>query len=247
MDEHPLDQVASLEAKQQEIHERIRNLAEQKGFIEKGLYPVLDGVADIKGYLSSSPKIMWILKGAYPSKEENSEYQIWDCWNEKEHNLASWTPLINILHAIRHRIDMGERIELREMKSIDQSQIDDFKKTAYINICKVPYDHTHDDLKEQSKVWREIVKEQINLYKPDIIFFGGTYDILKDQDDFLNNILIDKTPTQEIAHIYRNPEGTILFNAWHPAYPGAYRKDLLDYYVDEIADVIYKHTSQRVE
>ncbi len=239
MAELNLDQVAELDAKQKEIHERIRNIAEREGLISKGLYPVLDGVSNIEGYLSSDPKIMWILKGAYPSKEGNSEYSIWDCWNLENYNIPTWIPLIKMLHSLRHHLENDERIELRDMKDVNQKMLDDFKKTAYINLCKVPYDHEVDNIEQESEPWKDIVKEQIILYKPDIIIFGGTYDILKRMEDFSSHVLIDKTPTEEIAHIYKESDGTILFNAWHPAYVGAYKKDLLEYYVDEIADKIY--------
>ncbi|MDE6695676.1 MAG: hypothetical protein K2K25_02240 [Muribaculaceae bacterium] len=239
MAEISLDEVEKLDADQQELHKKIKEIAIKNGLTAKGLQPVLDGVADIKGYQTSSPKIMWVLKGAYPASEGNDEYYIWDCWNMKEHNIPTWIPLIKILYGLRHHLETSKRIELCDMKDVNQKMLDDFKKTAYINICKVPYDHEDDDLNEQAELWRDIVKQQVKLYSPDVIIFGGTYDIIKDHDVFTGNILVDKTPTEEIAHIYKNPEGTLLFSAWHPAYPYVYKKDLLDHYVDEIADKIY--------
>ena len=244
MAETNFDEVGRLDAGQQELHKKIKEIAMKNGLKAKELQPVLDGVADIDGYIKSKPKVMWVLKGAYPASEGNDEYYIWDCWNMKEHNIPTWIPLIKILYGLRHHLETGKRIELCDMKDVNQEMLDDFKKTAYINLCKVPYDHEVDNIEKESEPWMDIVKEQIILYKPDVIVFGGTYDIIKDKDVFTGGVLIDKTPTEEIAHIYKNPEGILLFNAWHPAYPYVYKKDLLDHYVDEIADKIYMYSKE---
>ena len=131
------------------------------------------------------------------------------------------------------------------MGDIDENLLADFKKTAYINICKTPYEHgrnANDNLMEEAELWKEIVREQIALYKPEIILYGGTYNLLKNHQDFdIDHTYIDHTPSDSIAHIYKDSKGTIIFNAYHPSYPGGIRKDLLDYYVDEIADNIYLH------
>jgi hypothetical protein len=36
-------------------------------------HPIHDGVADLEGYLASSPRIMWILKEPYDDFNENGE------------------------------------------------------------------------------------------------------------------------------------------------------------------------------
>lgn len=247
------DEVAALKAKQEEIHERIRELAKKNGAKDKNICTVLDGVGEIEEYLQSDPKIMWILRGPYDDDPKEChdngyhEYKIWDCWEKPTANLPTWTPLIYILHAVRHHFESGERIELCDMHQIDDLMLSEFKGTAYINICKTAYEH-EDSVEKSAEPWKEIVLEQIALYNPDIIIFGGTYDILKKWKDFdKGHIFIEHTPTESMAHIYKDMDGKkILFNAYHPSYVGGYRKDLMDWYVDEIADRIYAHYKDRI-
>ena len=56
--------IDNLQKKQEEMHKKIVQYAAEQGLIKQKpvLEPICDGVADIKGYLSSNPKIMWLLK-----------------------------------------------------------------------------------------------------------------------------------------------------------------------------------------
>ena len=56
-----------LTKRQTEMHDKIFNHAKENNLIKQKplLMPIYDGVADIKAYISSNPKIMWILKEPY--------------------------------------------------------------------------------------------------------------------------------------------------------------------------------------
>mgnify|MGYP006873137254 FL=1 len=58
-------QAAELESYQQKMAERMYDVAHLNGLSSAKLAPITDGVADIPAYLSSKPKIMWILKEPY--------------------------------------------------------------------------------------------------------------------------------------------------------------------------------------
>ncbi|MDE5595949.1 MAG: hypothetical protein K2I89_10315, partial [Muribaculaceae bacterium] len=65
------DEVRRLSDCQKIIQEKIRHLAAEKGLTNKQCGPIPDGVEDIEGYLSSSPKVMWVLKEAWGEVSED--------------------------------------------------------------------------------------------------------------------------------------------------------------------------------
>ena len=91
---------------QKKIHDRIGDFAKEKGLWKPDYKLILDGVNDIPGYLSSKPKIMWVLKEAWGKEDENGEltggdYEIWKCWDKKGFNTPTWLTMIYILYGIR--------------------------------------------------------------------------------------------------------------------------------------------------
>ena len=54
---------------QKTIHKRIAEYAKEKGLSTPDFQPIPDGVADISGYVSSNPKIMWVLKEPWGEEE----------------------------------------------------------------------------------------------------------------------------------------------------------------------------------
>lgn len=228
---------ARLLAFQNEIHERIRVRAEESGLSDSDCQPIYDGIADIHGYVTSKPKIMFVLKEAWGEKDEDSDkikgggYEIWECWKQKKFNTPTWLPLIYILYGIHKE---RERVEYRDMPKADLNMVDLLKQSAYININKMPGDNVSGNMRAEYALWRDIILEQIEAYNPDIIFFGRTFDVMKKDLALVGSEPIGKTPTEEIAHIYKDRKGRLLLNAMHPAQ----RHISWDFYVDEIVDRI---------
>ena len=50
---------------QVEIHNKIEILAKENGLTNESVEPIPDGVYDADKYLSTSPRIMWVLKEPY--------------------------------------------------------------------------------------------------------------------------------------------------------------------------------------
>ena len=228
------DEVAKLEAFQEEIHKEITNVAKDKGLLNENCHPIYDGISNIEGYVTSHPKVMWILKEAWGKRDENGMMhgggnEIWECWTPGHFNTPTWLPMIYMIYGIRKGI---ERVEYCDMPYADMNMVDLLKKTAYINLSKMPGDTTSGNMKAEYKLWRDIVLKQVEVYNPDIIIFCGTFEVVK--SDFVDpdTVILAKTPTDEIAHIYRDSHGRILVNALHPAQ----RRIPRDYYIDEIVD-----------
>ncbi|MDE6380349.1 MAG: hypothetical protein K2L11_07740 [Muribaculaceae bacterium] len=218
------------------IHEEIRCRAEERRLADTETQPIYDGIADIPGYIASRPKVMWVLKEAWGDKNSTGKicgggFEIWDCWGPKGFNTPTWLPMIYILYGIH----MGqERVEYRDMPKADIKMVDLLKQSAYININKMPGDKVSGNMRSEYAIWRDIILEQIEAYNPDIIIFGGTFDVMKKDLALLGREPIAKTSTEEIAHFYKDRKGRLLVNSMHPAQ----RRISWDYYIDEIVENI---------
>ena len=80
-----------LEKAQEQMHEKVKQHAQDLELIPKNgkLKPMCDGVADIDGYLSSNPRIMWILKEPYDKftlkgKPTGGNWDFTDWFQEKD-------------------------------------------------------------------------------------------------------------------------------------------------------------------
>ena len=223
---------------QKKIHEEIRCRAEESRSADTETQPIYDGIADITGYIASKPKVMWVLKEAWGDKNSNGKiggggFEIWDCWSLEGFNTPTWLPMIYILYGIH----MGqERIEYRDMPKADMKMVALLKQSAYININKMPGDTVSGNMCSEYSIWRDIVLKQIDTYNPDIIIFGGTFDVMKKDLVLPQSEPIAKTSTEEIAHFYKDDKGRLLVNAMHPAQ----HRISWDFYVDEIVDKLRK-------
>lgn len=78
---------------------------------------------------------------------------------------------------------------------------------------------TQKDLKNEYKIWKEMLFEQINGYNPDIIIFGNTYNLF--ESDFekenspLKSVRVDNS-SESIAPIYKTTNGKFLIDTFHP-------------------------------
>ena len=194
----------------------------KQGHVQKGCKPNKDGVANIKGYLSSNPKIMWILKESYDlfnsgnpqgggGTFDNKMFE--DYWSQM------WQCMAQINYAIHNNFNCLKQIDLKTAK-------EELKQIAYINVGKLPAFKTSSDskLKKCYNDWKLILKEQIKLYKPDVIIFGKTFIHFKEDPLFENVFKITEKPMytkngQWFAYTYKT-NNMILIDAYHPARKG---------------------------
>ena len=212
-----------LEKKQKDMHDKILQHAKDKGLVKEELYPIYDGVADIGEYLSSSPKIMWILKEPYDEVTESGEptggnWYLPDVLKEdKWKNRSMWQLMIQINFGIRNNKNW---IDMDYIEN-DPKMAEELKKMAYINLSKMPGNTTSNDgnLWRCYALWKDILFEQIELYKPNVIVFGKTFQFFK------NDLKIVEKPMYSIPDALRGVDaykkgGMILIDAYHPSGPG---------------------------
>lgn len=134
-----------------------------------------DGVVDEKQYLESKFKIVYVMKEVnggsdWDLKEflfKGGQPQTWD-------NIARWTEgILNLQEDFSWKY-LSENNEIRRKKYL--------RKIGSINLKKTPGTHTA-NYKEISRAAienKEIIKEQIELYNPEIIICCGTsHDFIK--------------------------------------------------------------------
>ena len=142
---------------------------------------VEDGIVDENEYLSSKYKILYVMKEVNSSEAwdlrkflyDGGRPQTWD-------NIARWTQGI---------LNLDKEYSWEELsKNNEERRKTDLKKIGSINLKKTGGGYTS-KIKEISKAAREnkaIIKNQIEIYKPDIIICCGT------AGDLLNSVLEPK-------------------------------------------------------
>lgn len=207
----------NLKKLQADIAERIWRKADELGLVNETCKPVTDGVTDIDEYLKSSPRIMWVLKEPWDDVDENgitcgggwdmSEvFEKDDAWKNR-----TWQPIIYASYGIINRYLWNDMDWIRD----DTSMANVLKKIAYINVSKMPgYTHSNNEkIRLAYKNWREILLEQIRIYKPQVIIFGYTFEFFK--EDLVG---MDAEPIYRdngIIHVYEK-DGMKLLDVYHP-------------------------------
>ncbi|MBO5608191.1 MAG: hypothetical protein J5930_09905 [Treponema sp.] len=210
---------------QTEMHDKIFNHAKENNLIKQKplLMPIYDGVADIKAYISSNPKIMWILKEPYDDFTSTGKARGGD-WYFTEHfkntnvwkDQDMWKLMIQINYAIRNNLKWKE-LDYIENNS---EMAEELKKTAYINISKMPANtiSPNDHIRTCYIIWKKILFEQIDIYKPDVIIFGYTFQFFK-EDFKITDKAIPTISGQWNADVYKK-DNMILIDAFHPSRKG---------------------------
>ena len=228
--------VQTLTKKQEEMNEKIRENAEKLGLIKQKpcLEPVLDGVADIAGYLASKPKIMWVLKEPWGDTTPSGmiKNRLWsfteffqsdtEYLNAERRNQKMWELMMQINYAIRNKLEWDDIPPIDERLEM----IDELRKMAYINLSKMPGEKSSNKshLKECYSLWKDIVLEQIKLYEPDIIIFGYTFEFFKDDLQITSEPIFHVDTGDSNADTYKK-ENMILIDAYHPSRKGGEYSD----------------------
>jgi len=203
--------INELEKKEEEISMRIKAL---KSNIE-GVYPVSDGVIDIKKYLDEKTKykILWILKEVNFGNKPNGPG-----WNiAKDFYQTAPSEEINKSLTTKRVMLATSRI----LSNLDA--LEAFRSIACINIKKLPGgNQAKDNDAEILQAYndpenRKILLEQIEAYSPDIVICGSTLhyfekDIPFRQAKETGDMKMDN------RHYFCTKE-RLYISAFHPAYP----------------------------
>lgn len=219
----------TLKAFQADLHMRIRETAAKKIVSGKSSNLIFDGVPKIDAYLSSSPKIMWILKEAYGEEGTDNNWDIWDGFDSLEAAVKSptWRIMMYVIYGVRtglHLRDMPENPNIEMLNTLNG--------VAYINVNKFAATTHSGNMQKQFGLWHGILLRQIKGYAPDIIIFGNTFSLFeKNKDDFATDSIFVGGESGK-APVYKSPDGVLLIDTWHPNN----RKMKRSEYVDSIID-----------
>lgn len=213
-----------LTKKQEFLWEKIYKNAKDLCLSRKDeLEPIYDGVSDVEGYLKSKPKIMWILKEPYDdvTSEGIPQGGGWhltdllkkDVWNDRD----MWKLMIQVNYAIRNNISWEELDYIQDNPDMQK----ELQRTAYINLSKMPNGTSTQQayLWDYYSKWRNILFDQIELYNPEIIIFGKTFEFFKADLELVDVNASEATCGQWTSKVYKK-RGRLLVDAYHPSRKG---------------------------
>lgn len=186
------------------------------------LLPITDGVRDIDSYLASTPKIMWILKEPYDDfskegKPKGGDYSIAD--SIKDLDIKQFGITWKRIAEITHNILTGENIKAKDLS--EEQMRAELSRIAYINVSKMPaFKQTSEsELAEKFKIWEETLLMQIELYSPDVIIFGHTFNLF-DKADLGITEDYEYQDDDSWLNVYRKSDkkkSILIVDTYHPA------------------------------
>ena len=226
------NQIEAMTLAQGALRSEIDELADSKGLWTEDVGPIRDGVADIEAYQQSSPKVMWVLKEPYDDfKEDGSpyggDYTLMEDL-KKNRNAQLGTMPLTIQRVIYTTYGIFTDYEYDDMGWYYEP--DTYKylfQIAYINLSKMPGGTKSGSMTTKYQIWRDIVLKQFDLYKPDVMIFGHTFQDVKDDLGIEDKDLI--LTGNGWVDIYRK-DNRLYVDAYHPGIPGSNRM-----YVNTIA------------
>jgi hypothetical protein len=211
-----------LEEAQEKMAKRIWAIANAEKLSTSKLMPITDGVSNIDAYFSSKPKIMWILKEPYDDfsndgKPKGGGYSISDAIKDLDIKRIGQT--WKRIAEITHNILTDEHIRA---KDLPEKQIrEELSRIAYINVSKMPaFKQTSEaELAEKFKIWKETLLMQIELYSPDVIIFGHTFNLF-DKADLGITEDYEYQDDDSWLNVYRKNDkkkSILIVDTYHPA------------------------------
>lgn len=221
--------IQEIEKGQEEIKRKIRERSKDPKF--DACY-ILDGIADIEGYINSKPRIAWILKEAWGDDGIG-----WDLSSQviatQNKTSISKTPSFKRVAYASRGIHTDANWDDLPWITEDENVVNAIKKIAWINISKIAGQSTSPDkrIEEAFDNWKDIIKEQLDLYNPQVYILGNTFKWVANffEIDNIEPIKLDS------SWAYVRKDGKIIIWAFHPS---KIMKD--ERYVDDIVNVIRK-------
>lgn len=163
---------------------------------------------DIEGTIRLSRRD-WLTGGGYTLFE--------DC-----NTLDAMHPIFRSLIYIIEGIKTGKNYN--ELPPLHDSMLNALKGSAFINISKMPAwtASSNSHMKQAFNEWKDIIKEQIDLYNPDVIIFGNTFFLFENDQSYMfeafqNAIWSEDASQPGITSISKTSNGAILVDAYHPS------------------------------
>lgn len=141
--------------------------------------PIFDGIVNEEEYQNSNVKIMWVLKDAN-STGENESYDLRDAINglRSEYGIRkdwekTFSNIIYVTEGILNKTKWDDIPFPKDKPKI----VDVLKQIAYVNIKKVGggSQSVKSELQEHFEKSKQLLINQINVFNPDVVIFGNTY------------------------------------------------------------------------
>ncbi len=215
--------VASLKQLQLSLQHEIISLATNLGCKDY----ITNGVADIDGFVDARPRIMWLLKEAYGEGGWDHCAMHCELTGRDIQSMPTEKRVAYTSYGLMHNERWAEMPYVYE----NDEMVRCFKSVAWINVSKLAGDTVSDNgqLKNDFHHWEDIVRKQIEVYDPQIIILGNTYDIVKDMLAIGDK---DMVSSNYFANLYQK-DGRKIVWAYHP---NARIKD--EDYVNGIIDIL---------
>ena len=182
-----------------------------------------DGVVDQESYSSAEKKILWILKEPHSDNDLTS----WDMRGAISNDLRTvkgikkgWDKTFTSIVYVTNGILKNKSWEEIPFINKEPQIIDELKKIAYINVKKTAGSAKTKPsvLKDYYVRSKEILLEQIETIDPDILIFGGTFYLFKDDLGLPELNFYDSCNALKVNN-------KIYVNAFHPQYFGITREN----------------------
>ena len=215
----------SLEKQQKEIDLLVEKTARKANLITDKVEPIWDGIANPEGYLRSRLKVAWVLKEAYDDFDENGDnyggnFSLLECYDKPDAwRNKVWQRIAYVMYGFLHDLwwdNMDYIYDNHEMINV-------IRDIAMINISKMPGKTVSSLYEIEAKyntVWREVILKQLDIYAPDVIIFGNTFECFR--RDPLGNRFQEAQLDRDISFDsnwgidYFRLGGQRLISAYHP-------------------------------
>ena len=183
-----------------------------------GSYAILDGAVDLEKYLNSEYKIAWILKEVNSAEDEGGwdmRSAIQDLKTEsgiKKGWEKTFAPICYATYGIFHDKQWEEIPNYWDKPEI----VDILKNIVYLNIKKTTGVSVaiHNDLNNFYHENKEILLKQIEIYNPEIVICGNTFQFLQNDLDLKGFKLVKFTDSNLCAYI---SDKRIYLDGYHPS------------------------------
>ncbi|TQO38974.1 hypothetical protein GQ41_3642 [Arenibacter algicola] len=191
---------------------------------------ISDGIVNHESYNNAEKKILWILKEPNSRNEPGSwdmREAISDKLKTESGILSGWQNTFTNIVYVTYGILKNKSWEEIPFINKEPQIIDELKKIAYINVKKTAGSAKTKPsvLKDYYVRSKEILLEQIKTIDPDILIFGGTFYLFKDDLGLSELNSYDSCNALKVNN-------KIYVNAFHPQYFGItrekYFKDILN-------------------
>ncbi len=191
---------------------------EQIGLVNNNHF-VIDGVINPEKYINAKHRVLWILK------ETNSETVTWSYL--KKFKDKKWLYRCGKSVPTLKRIIYTTYGILRDCKWNDipdannEKSFEPLQEIAIINIKKIPGGSVsnYDEIQQAYYDNQELLKNQIEIYNPNVVIFGNTLQYFY-KSDFWGLETAEKQKT-EYGNAFYDTGDKLYIHTWHPAVRGA--------------------------